>query len=138
MSEENSDNQEMSSVDIATKGGNARAAKLSPEQRKDIAQQAAEARWGVLPQAILDGTIIIAGREIVCAVLDTGKRLLTQETFLMAIGRAGKAKGGQGSVRLSKSVDGLPPFLAANNLKPFINEKLRESTTPVVFRSVRG
>jgi hypothetical protein len=28
-----------------TKGGNARAAKLSPEERKEIAQKAAKARW---------------------------------------------------------------------------------------------
>jgi hypothetical protein len=28
------------------KGGNARAAKLSPEERKEIAQRAAKARWG--------------------------------------------------------------------------------------------
>lgn len=122
----------------ASKGGKARAAKLSPEERKGIAQQAAEARWGPLPQAILDGSIIIAGREIACAVLESGKRLLTQETFLTAIGRAGKAKGGQGSIRLTGSVDGLPPFLAANNLQPFITDKLRESTTPIVFRSLRG
>lgn len=123
---------------VASLGGKARAAKLSSGERKEIAQQAAEARWGALPQAILDGAIIIAGRQIACAVLENGQRLLTQETFLTAIGRAGKAKGGQGSVRLTKSVDGLPPFLAANNLRPFITDKLRESTTPIVFRSVRG
>jgi hypothetical protein len=28
------------------KGGKARAAKLSPEKRKEIAQKAAKARWG--------------------------------------------------------------------------------------------
>jgi hypothetical protein len=32
----------------------------------------------------------------------------------------------------------MPPFLAAQNLKPFINDKLRESTTPIIFRSTRG
>jgi hypothetical protein len=133
-----SSNQSASTKLDAAKGGKARAANLTPEQRKEIAQQAAEARWGALPQAILESSIIIVQREIACAVLENGQRLLTQETFLMAIGRAGKAKGGQGSVRLTNSVDGLPPFLAANNLKPFINEKLRESTTPIVFRSLRG
>lgn len=29
------------------KGGKARASKLTPEQRKEIAQKAAKARWGV-------------------------------------------------------------------------------------------
>lgn len=32
------------------KGGKARAAKLSPERRKEIAKKAAEARWGVTRQ----------------------------------------------------------------------------------------
>lgn len=31
------------------KGGNARASKLTPEQRKEIAQKAAKARWKTTP-----------------------------------------------------------------------------------------
>lgn len=77
----------------------------------------------------------IAGREIACSVLENGKRVLTQETFLTAIGRAAKAKAGTGSTEL---VDGLPPFLAANNLKPYVTDNLRQSTTPVVFRTHEG
>src|SRR5262249_1192902 len=120
-----------------SKGGLARAEKLTADERKEIAQKAADARWGPLPPAITESSIIIMQRESACAVLENGQRLLTQETFLTAIGRAGKAKGGQGSVRLAGQVDGLPPFLAAKNLRPFINDKLRESTTPIVFRSLR-
>jgi hypothetical protein len=56
--------------------------------------------------------------------------VLTQESFLSAIGRARKAKAGTGSTQL---VDGLPPFLAASNLRPFISDELRQSTTPEVF-----
>lgn len=33
----------------ASKGGKARAAKLTPEQRSAIAKKAAEARWGKKP-----------------------------------------------------------------------------------------
>jgi hypothetical protein len=55
---------------------------------------------------------------------------LTQESFLAAIGRAAKAKAGTGSTEL---VDGLPPFLVANNLKPFITEELRQSTEPIIL-----
>jgi hypothetical protein len=68
-------------------------------------------------------------------VLETGKRLLTQETFLTSIGRAGKAKAGTGSFT---TVDGLPPFLAAENLKDFISDELRQSTTPIFFRNDKG
>jgi hypothetical protein len=135
-SQENEMVKSSSTID-PSKGGKARAAKLSPEHRKEIAQQAAEARWGALPQAILDGKIIIADREIACAVLENGMRLLTQETFMTAIGRNPRPKAGTGTMRLS-TVDGLPPFLAVDNLKPFINDKIRESTTPIIFRSLKG
>lgn len=127
----------MSSDDRASKGGHARARALDPEERKEIARLAAEARWGgiVTPKATHTGELEIAGATLSCAVLETGKRLFTQGGFLTALGRAEKAKGGHGSVAL---VDGLPPFLTASNLKPFISEDLRESTTPIVFRPPTG
>jgi hypothetical protein len=119
-----------------SQGGLARAAALSPDARREIAQAAAEARWGnSLPQATHSGELIIGGRKIACAVLRNGKRVLTQETFLTAIGRAAKAKAGTGSLKL---VDGLPPFLVAESLKPFISDELMQSTTPIVFRTVKG
>jgi hypothetical protein len=118
------------------KGGKARAAKLSPEERKSIAQSAAEKRWGKnedLPQATHMGVLKIGDAEIPCAVLKGGQRVLTQEGFLDAIGRARKAKAGQGA-----TVDNTPAFLAANNLKPYISNELLESTTPIKFRGIRG
>lgn len=120
----------------AAKGGKARAAMLTPEERSEIARSAAEQRWsGIVPKATHAGELKIADKLIACAVLENRKRVLTQETFLKAIGRAGKAKGGKGSMLL---VDGIPPFIAANNLKPFISDELMQSTTPIVFRSVSG
>lgn len=73
------------------------------------------------------------GAEIPCAVLEGGQRVLTQEGFLDAIGRARKAKAGQGA-----TVDNIPAFLAANNLKPFISSELLQSTTPIKFKGVTG
>src|SRR5205823_3879614 len=43
-----------------------------------------------------------------------------------------KQKGGQNLV----SPDGLPPFLASDNLKPFISADLKQATVPVLFRSL--
>jgi hypothetical protein len=84
--------------------------------------------------------LVIADARIACAVLETGKRLLTQETFLRTVGRAGKAKGGKGSQALvaQGALQGLPPFLAAENLEPFVSTDLREMATPILFRGVRG
>ena len=117
----------------AAKGGLARAAKLSPEERKESARKAAEARWaGPVVNATHTGVLSLGGKEIACAVLEDETRVLTQETFLRAIGRAAKAKAGTGSTML---VDGMPPFLAAGNLKPFIPEELSGSTAPRIFRN---
>lgn len=117
------------------KGGLARAESLSPTTRSEIAQKAAEARWGSgLPRALVDGQISIAGKIIDCAVLENGKRVLTQETFLMAIGRSGRPKAGTGIMLL----DGMPSFLAAENLNAFITDELRHSTTPLAYLSISG
>jgi hypothetical protein len=119
----------------AAKGGKARAASLTPEVRREIARQAASSRWGQeLPQAVRDGDLVIAGRLFACAVLQTGKRVLTQNTFLTAIGRSSRPKAGTGI----KTVDGLPSFLAAENLKDFITDELRQSTTPIAFMTLEG
>ncbi len=118
------------------KGGTARAAALSPSRKSEIAKRAAEIRWGTnLPKAVAEGVLIIGDLRITCAVLDdpNNTRVLTQEGFLNAIGRAGKAKGGEGA-----TVDGLPAFLRANNLKPFISNDLIASTTPIEFVPLRG
>jgi len=73
---------------------------------------------------------------IPCAVLEDGRRVLTQQGFLQALGRARAAKGGTGAS--VTTVDKLPAFLAAANLKPFISQDLIESTTPIRFRNPKG
>ncbi len=125
------------------RGGKVRAERLDAEDRKAIAREAALVRWGdaATPVATHDGEIIIAGRRIACAVIQTPtgpKRLLTQNTFMDAVGRATKAKGGKGSESLVARDDALPPFLAAENLEPFVSNELREAAVPVRFRSPRS
>jgi hypothetical protein len=115
----------------------ARKESLSAEDRSAIARKAALARHSKgLPRAIAEGTLVIGSLEIPCAVLDDehgNARVLTQEGFLTAIGRAGKAKGGEGA-----GVDGKPAFLRAKNLEPFISKELEDSTTSVEFVPLRG
>lgn len=124
------------------KGGKARAESLSPERRKEIALTAAAAKreLSALPRATHGGPdkpLRIGDAELVCYVLDDGTRLITQEGFLSALGRAKKAKGGHGASN-DGGVDKLPSFLSANNLKPFISSDFAGSTTPVVFRTPTG
>ncbi len=88
-----------------------------------------------LPKAIAEGTLQIGNLPLPCAVLNDREntRVFTQEGFMIAIGRAGKAKGGEGA-----SVDGKPAFLRAKNLEPFISSDLIESTTPIEFIPYKG
>lgn len=118
------------------KGGRARAEALTPEQRKSIAKKAASARWDAdIPQADFEGAFPIGNAEVAAAVLPNGKRLLTQATFLRALGRSRSPKAGTGVL---STVDGLPFFLQAEVLKPYISDELRMSTTPIFFRTKSG
>lgn len=117
-------------------GGDARAASLTAEQRKQIARNAAESRWGAdLPQASHDGPLRIGDAVLVAANLPNGKRLLSQATMLQAIGRSARPKGGTGVLT---GIDALPSFLRAEVLTPFISEELMQSTTPIHFKLRNG
>lgn len=122
------------------KGGVARARNLDPARRSEIATQAAAARWrkADLPLAEFGSAerpLRILDAEIPCYVLSDGTRVLTQEGFLTALGRAKKAKGGTGA---SSGVDNLPAFLTANNLKSLISNDIIESMSPIEFRLPTG
>lgn len=99
----------------ASKGGAARARKLSPTTRSEIARRAAETRWGTaVAVATHAGQLQIDDRIIECAVLEDGTRLINQQTLLTSLGRSHKAKGGDAG-----------PVLFAGNLMPFVSDELR-------------
>lgn len=113
-------------------GGRARAESLPPERRSEIARRAAYAKWsGGVPRATHEGRVHIGNAEIVAAVLQDGTRLLSQRTFLEALGRGG-------TPRAASNIDDLPVFLQAEQLKPFISEELRSSSKPVFFQQRKG
>jgi len=120
------------------KSGKARAKVLSPERRKEIAQEGARARWSSGPilkvtHGSPDHPLKIGNIEIPCYVLEDGTRVLTQHGFYEAIGRSGKPARGRGS-----SLENIAPFLALQNLKPFINNDLINSTMPIKFMLAKG
>ena len=121
--------------DYRSRGGLARKEKLTPEQRSEIARNAARAKWdSKLPQALHEGVLPIGDATIPCAVLEDGRRVLTQSGFMKALGRARQAKGRQyydGDVNL-------PAFLTAKNLKPFITKELEVTSSQIEFRTERG
>ena len=105
----------------AALGGKARAENLTPERRSEIARQGAVAKHAqkpaapILPEATHEGTMKIGGVDIACAVLEDGRRLITQSGFMVALGRARQAKG---RAYYDSDVN-LPAFLTAKNLRPF-------------------
>lgn len=108
------------------KGGLARAASLTDEQRKEIAAKGAEARWGDdIEIAKRFGAIEIGDISIPCAVLADGTRVLSERAITKAFG--GK-RGGSHWKRMKEMDQGayLPVFLSAKNINPFINKDLQE------------
>ncbi|MGY5765011.1 P63C domain-containing protein [Brachybacterium sp. DNPG3] len=106
-----------------SKGGRARAQALSKTERSEIARKAAKARWQA-PVAEFTGKLRIGERELDCAVLDGGTRLISQGDIMRALGRA------ESMGRRSDAA----PFLSAANLQGYITADLRGELTPVAYR----
>ena len=130
-------------IEGRAKGGVVRAQRLSPERRREIALQGVAAKreraasrdeLGKLPKTTHEGELDIGGTILRCAVLEGGKRVLTQSDFMLALGRARQAKGRQyydGDVNM-------PAFLTAKNLKPFIPKELLVTSSQIEFRTLNG
>lgn len=118
---------------IQSMGGKARAESLTEEEIKAIARKGGKARWNY-PKATHEGDLKLGNETIHCAVLEDGRRLLTQSDFMRALGRARQAKGRayyDGDVNL-------PAFLTAKNLKPFIPSDLYVTSSQIEFRPMKG
>lgn len=126
----------------ASKGGKARAKKLTPEERREIACHAAEMRWSkTLPKAPRlikathgspDRPLRIGGLEIPCYVLEDGRRVLVQRGMMTALdmkqGTAGRGAG-----------DRLAKFIGGKSLNPFISENLSHVIIqPIIFQPPTG
>lgn len=117
------------------RGGAARAAALSADERAEIARRGAEARWGV-PKATHTGELTIGDLKIDCAVLPDGTRVLSQRGVGRALGR-----GYGGSDWKKQEPDGgkLPFFLTSKSINPFIsNDLLVLVTQPIQYRTGSG
>lgn len=116
------------------KGGKARSDSLSSEQRSEIAKKAAAARWETVQDAVCgsaDRPLKIGDVEIECYVLEDGTRVITQASFLEAMGRSPRA-------RRTSTDEGLPPIIQGKALRPFLPEGLAERAQPVPFRLPGG
>lgn len=95
----------MSEGEGKSNGGNVRAAKLSPAERKAISQQGVEARreLAALPSVAhgsVDHPLKIGDIEIQCFVLDDGTRVLTQRGLQTSVGMSTSGGSKPGEQRL--------------------------------------
>jgi hypothetical protein len=109
------------------KGGRARAAALSPERRKEIAQAASEARWkkadgtGRTPRATHEGELRIPSGDdmlvIPCFVLDDGRRVLSRAGMVSTLGMKEGSNPKQGYDRLTN-------FCRGKGISPYVSARL--------------
>lgn len=118
-------------------GGFARALALSPEERQEIARQAALTRWQI-PKATHEATLRIGDVEFDCAVLEDGTRVISQQKFMKAIGlyNSGALSTRR---RLNEAGAPVPLFLAYKNLIPFAQKHLGGvHMDPFRYRTLTG
>jgi|SRR5882724_1208549 len=124
------------------KGGKARAEALTPEERRDIAREAAKARWSKgkaplgpqnIPQATYgspDRPLRIGSMEIPCYVLEDGRRVVVQSGMIRALGMSHGGSGNSGGDRLAK-------FVAGKLINPYISKELIDRTqSPFLFKTI--
>lgn len=114
----------------ASEGGRARAERLSDERRREIARDAALARWGQSGRiATHDGELKVGKVLLGCAVLDDETRVFSQTSMQAALDRTAQSRRGP---------DGLPPFLAAGNLQRYITDAVVALAEPIPYRDLDG
>jgi hypothetical protein len=110
------------------KGGVARAAALTPERRKEIAQRAIEARWGKVKRAIhgsLDHPLRLGSIEIPCYVLNDETRVLSQRGLHTGIGLS-EGGGKSGARKIAELMDQLQrKGIDTNELSARANSPIR-------------
>jgi hypothetical protein len=118
------------------KGGQARAAKLSAEQRKSIAMQgvAAKRERALLPKAThgsSDKPLKIGDIEMPCYVLADGTRVLSQRGLIAGIGMSsGATKSGDVRQVAFFELDAIKPFL--------VNDLAVALKSPIKFTPLHG
>jgi hypothetical protein len=118
------------------KGGLARAESLSKKRRKDIAKQAAAARWSdEIKQATHgsdDHPLKIGDIEIPCYIVDGEQRVLSLGGMVRALGMSGGGAAGRQGDRLYQ-------FATGKNILPFASSDLiSRMSNPIRFRAPTG
>ena len=78
------------------------------------------------------GELKIMNRILPCAVLENGQRVINQGSVFEAFERPARGQ------RARDKEIGLPSFIAAQNLIPYINDEVKEMITPILYKDKQG
>jgi len=120
------------SLDMGFDEAMKRYAKTDPKDLSDT-------ELDIIPVAIANGKMKIGAAEIDCAVLGDGTRVISDRGVSRALGTK---RGGSHWLRVKEAGDGAlvpPPYISANNLKPFIpNDLIYILTHPIEYRGTKS
>ena len=124
---------EFGTTKAASKGGKARAARLTPDQRRAIAAKGGDARarkagkgLPIATHGSPDHPLTIGEMEIPCYVLEDGRRVLSQSGMIAALGMA-------------RGDDRVVSFAESARLSPYVSSELLTAIkNPIKFRVPRG
>lgn len=124
------------------RGGKAKNALMTPEQRKEQGVKMARAKkeLALLPKATHTGTLRLIDKDIPCAVLEDGTRVLTQSDFMDAMGMyySGWVANNTPENPSGSSAE-IPHFLAQKSLLPFVSKHLGHMQSIVLkYKTERG
>lgn len=80
------------------------------------------------PKVLYSGKVSIGNKELSCAVLNDGTRILTNTAVFQAFDRPRKGKSSE-----EGRLQNVPAFITANNLKPYIERELQEDDYSVEY-----
>lgn len=121
-------------------GGINRMNQLTESERKELSRKGVQERLNpTIPKATHSGILQIGDKQIECAVIKDSKgnvtRVVSSNSIMKLMGRKGKANS---EIRKKSRGSGLPVFLLANNLQPFIPLEDSRLTTPIIYKNRNG
>jgi hypothetical protein len=112
------------------KGGEARAAKMTKEQRSASASAAAAKRWGI-PKEVFNGKRQLGGWLIQCSHLEDERRIISQRSFMELIDMRGRGRDSIGH-RMASIID--TPLAKSHK----INKLILDIKNPIKYITANG
>lgn len=85
-------------------------------------------------KSLHEGSVHIGDKELACAVLNDGTRVISRNAIFRAFGRTKRGR----ALNEKRGEPNMPSFIDAKNLQPFVNEDLREGLKRIDYTEKNG